>query len=118
MPETSSYILIASVDVDAQHEDLFNEIYDTEHIPHLLAVPGVLNVTRWKGQPFDLCIGGEVKPMSAPAPVYTAIYELDSPDVMHSKEWAEAVEKGRWASEVRPFTRNRVHALYKSNAPA
>jgi len=113
----SHFIVVASMDVDPQYEDLFNEVYDTEHIPHLLAVPGVHNVTRWKGRPFDLAIGGSVKQLPEPTPVYTAIYELDSPDVMRSPEWAKAVEKGRWSRQVRPFTRNRVHAMYQSCEP-
>jgi hypothetical protein len=46
-------------------------------------------------------------------PQYVAIYEIDSPNVLLSKEWAEAVEKGRWPSEVRPFTSNRRHIVRK-----
>ena len=42
-----------------------------------------------------------------------AIYEIDSPDVLLSKEWAEAAEKGRWPCEVRPFTSNRRHIVRK-----
>jgi hypothetical protein len=117
MPAPSSFIVIASMEVDAEFEDLFNEVYDSEHIPHLLAVPGVRNITRWKGRPFDLAIGGTIKQMPAPTPIYTAIYELDNPDVMGSPEWAEAVEKGRWASEVRPHTKNRCHNLYEKQLP-
>jgi hypothetical protein len=30
-----------------------------------------------------------------------------------SREWAKAGEAGRWPAEVRPYTRNRRHALYK-----
>jgi hypothetical protein len=33
--------------------------------------------------------------------------------VLISPEWAKAVEAGRWPKEVRPFTRNRRHALYR-----
>ena len=44
---------------------------------------------------------------------YTAIYEIDSPDVPMSREWRVQAEKGRWAKEVRPFTKNRSHAVYK-----
>jgi hypothetical protein len=44
---------------------------------------------------------------------YVAIYEIDSPDVLLSKEWAAAGEKGRWPSEVRPFTSNRRHVVRK-----
>ena len=45
---------------------------------------------------------------------YVAIYEIDSPDVLLSAEWAEAAEKGRWPSEVRPFTSNRSHIVRKA----
>jgi len=106
------YVLIASMDVDATHEKLFNEVYDGEHVPHLLTVPGVRSVARLKGEPFTLAIASGFKEMPAPAPIYTAIYEIDHPDVLKSAEWAQAVEAGRWASEVRPHTRNRHHAVY------
>jgi len=39
MPINSKYLFIASMDVDRRKEDLFNEIYDTEHVPNLLKVP-------------------------------------------------------------------------------
>ena len=32
MPITSKYLFVASMDVDPDKEDLFNEVYDTEHI--------------------------------------------------------------------------------------
>lgn len=113
MPSTSRYLLIASMDVAPEYEDLFNEVYDAEHVPHLLSVPGVRKVTRCKGVPFAFAIAGSIKPMPAPDPAYTAIYEIDHPNVLASPAWAEAVEKGRWASVVRPHTRNRSHAVYE-----
>ncbi|WP_027520601.1 DUF4286 family protein [Bradyrhizobium sp. Ec3.3] len=113
MPIQSRFVLIASMDVDPAHEDLFNEVYDGEHVPHLLKVPGVHSVTRVKGVPFAFAIANGIKDMPAPEPVYTAIYEIDHPDVLKSAEWAKAVEAGRWASEVRPNTRNRHHAVYE-----
>src|SRR5690606_28743503 len=48
MPIKTRYILTVSMDVDADKEALFNEVYDTEHVPLLLKVPGVLAVTRLK----------------------------------------------------------------------
>ena len=108
----TKYILVGSMDVDSAYEALFNEVYDTEHAPYLLEVPGVRSVSRFKGEPFTLAIGGGFKEIPAPTPVYTAIYEIDHPDVMKSPEWQRAVEKGRWATEVRPHTRNRHHAIY------
>jgi hypothetical protein len=51
MPISLKYLFVASMDVDVDKEALFNEIYDTEHIPHLLKVPGVRAVTRMAGEP-------------------------------------------------------------------
>jgi hypothetical protein len=113
MPVGAKYLFMVSMDVAPEKEALFNEVYDQEHIPNLLAVPGVLAVSRAKSQPFAVCIGGERKEMPAGSPVYTAIYELESPEVLASDAWAEAVEAGRWPTEVRPFTTNRRHVLAK-----
>src|SRR5262249_44095696 len=41
MPINSKYLFVASMDVDPDKEALFNEIYDAEHVPNLLKVPGV-----------------------------------------------------------------------------
>jgi hypothetical protein len=111
MPVGAKYVFMVSMDVAPEKEALFNEVYDHEHIPNLLAVPGVLAVKRVKSQPFAVTIGGERKEMLAASPSYTAIYELESPDVLVSDAWAQAVEAGRWPGEVRPFTTNRRHAL-------
>jgi hypothetical protein len=113
MPIGTRYVFMASMDVAPDKEALFNEVYDLEHIPNLLAVPGVLAVTRVRSEPFAFAIGGERKPMPAASPRYTAIYELESPEVLASEAWARAVEAGRWPSEVRPFTSGRHHALAK-----
>jgi hypothetical protein len=113
MPIESRYLFIASMDVDADKDATFNEVYDTEHIPNLLRVPGVRSVNRLKGEPFAVSIGGTVNQVAHKGPVYSAVYELDSPDVLTSAQWASAVEAGRWPTHVRPYTRNRQHALFK-----
>ena len=115
MPLPTRYVLIASMDIDPAYEDLFNEVYDTEHIPHLLSVPGVRHVTRMKGVPAEIAIAGGTQTLPRPSPVYTAIYEIDDPSVLASPEWAQAVEAGRWATEVRPHTTNRHHAVYQTD---
>ena len=58
MPITAKYLFVASMDVDPDKEALFIEVYDTEHIPNLLKVPGVYAATRIKGEPFAVSIGG------------------------------------------------------------
>jgi hypothetical protein len=113
MPIKSKYLFVASMDVDAEKEALFNEVYDVEHIPNLLKVQGVHAVTRMEGESFVMSIGGEEKRVAKDGPRHSALYEIDGPHVLVSREWAKAVEAGRWSSEVRPFTRNRRHALYK-----
>lgn len=113
MASGAKYVFIASMDVAPEKEALFNEVYDKEHVPNLLAVPGVLGVTRVRSEPFALTIGGERKEMPAASPRYTAIYELVSPDVLATDAWAQAVEAGRWPGEVRPHTTNRRHSLAK-----
>jgi hypothetical protein len=113
MPINARYVFIASMDVDADKEALFNEVYDTEHIPALLGVPGVRSAARLKGEAFAVSIGGVSNPVTHAGPVYSAIFEIDSPDVLTSPQWARAVEVGRWPKEVRPYTRNRHHAVFK-----
>jgi hypothetical protein len=113
MPINSKYIFVASMDVDADKEDLFNEVYDTEHVPNLLKVPGVHSAARMKGEPFELSLGGRTRSISHEGARYSAVYEIDGPHVLVSPEWTKAGELGRWPKEVRPFTRNRRHAVYK-----
>ena len=113
MPIKTKYLFVASMDVDPEKEALFHEVYDTEHIPNLLKVPGVHAVARLEGEPFAMSIVGEERRVTPEGPRQTAIYEIDGPRVLISPEWAKAVEAGRWPKEVRPFTRNRRHALYR-----
>ena len=40
MNPKTRYVFTASMDVDPDKEALFNEVYDQEHIPELLKVPG------------------------------------------------------------------------------
>ena len=112
MAGKARYLFIASMDVEAHKEALFNEVYDTEHIPALLKVPGVLSVRRAVQAPLTMFLGGEKKTIVAEGePRYSAYYELESAEVLMSEAWGKAVEAGRWPAQVRPFTRNRRHVL-------
>jgi hypothetical protein len=114
MPGKAKYLFIASMDVTPEKEALFNEVYDKEHIPELLKVPGVLSVRRAVTVPLTMFIGGEKKTIVAEGePRYSAYYELESAEVLTSDAWAKAVEMGRWPAQVRPHTRNRRHVLRK-----
>ena len=113
MPIDAGYVFVVSMDVAPDKEALFNEVYDTEHVPNLLKVPGVRAVTRVMGEPFAVRLAGEERRIEHPGPRYSAIYEIDGPHVLVSAQWAVAVEQGRWPGEVRPHTTNRRHALYR-----
>src|ERR1700685_255797 len=96
MPINSKYLFVASMDVDPDKEALFNEVYDTEHVPNLLKVPGVHAVARLEGEPFAISIGGEEKRVEQASPRYSALYGIDGPHVLGGSEWAKAGEAGRW----------------------
>jgi len=114
-----AYLFIGSMDVSPERERLFHEIYDTEHARHLAEVPGVHWIRRYTLQPFSVRIGTDLVPFPfADEPRFTAVYSLQGPEVLTSREWGKAVERGRWATEVRPFTSRRRHVLLRPNRPA
>jgi len=112
------YIFIASMDVDPDKEVLFNEVYDTEHVPLLLKVPGVISAKRYKTEPLTVFVrGAKQTVVHEGEPRYSAVYEIESPEVLVSDAWAKAVDKGRWPTEVRPYVRNRRLVLRRLLAP-
>jgi hypothetical protein len=114
----SQYLFSAAMDVEPDKEALFNEVYDREHVPLLLTVPGVVAVARFKRQELTMVIGGERRTIVIEnEPAYNALYELGSPEVLTGEAWAKAVDQGRWPSQVRPFTKNRRHVLYRRLVP-
>jgi hypothetical protein len=96
----SHALFLVRMDVAHDHEALFNEVYDIEHLPNLRAVPGVRRASRYK-QP------------SPTEPRYLAAYELDDAAVLDSPAWKAAGEAGRWPAVVRPHTMNRHLARYE-----
>ena len=112
MPFQGRYLFSASMDVTPDKEGVFNEVYEQEHIPLLLKVPGVISVARFKTEELTMIIGGEKRTIVMEnQPKYTALYELESADILVSEGWANAVDAGRWPGEVRPNTSNRRHVL-------
>jgi hypothetical protein len=100
-------LFLVRMDVAHDHDARFNEVYDTEHLPNLAAVPGVRRASRYR-QP------------SQAEPRYIAAYELDSPAVIETPAWKKAGEAGRWPGEIRPLTMNRRLAVWEwaGGAPA
>ena len=114
MPLQGRYLFSAAMDVDPAKDALFNEVYDTEHVPLLQTVPGVIAVARFRTRELTMVIGGERKTIVIEnEPRYIALYELESPEVLTSEAWAAVVDRGRWPGQVRPHTKNRRHVLYE-----
>ena len=61
-----------------------------------------------------MILGGERRTIVVESePRYSALYELDSPEVLLSPAWAKVVDQGRWPGEVRPYTKNRRHVMFE-----
>ena len=104
MSSAPEYLYIVMMDVEPDKEELFNNTYDYEHIPHVLNVPGVLSATR-----YEVSTEGMAK--------YLAIYGLEAPDVPASPVFRKAVDLGIWPTEVRPFTKNRSRLICRQIFP-
>ena len=88
-PENAGGMLFVAMNVDPEAEDDFNDWYNTEHLPRLMAVKGCLCARRFRTD------GGTHK--------YLAIYHLESAEVSASKAWKDAVASP-WTSKIIPRT--------------
>jgi len=66
-PQNAGGLLLVAMTPAPQHETEFNAWYDTEHVPALGRVPGVLSARRFR---------------AARHPKYVALYHLASPEVV------------------------------------
>ena len=86
------FLYIVETDVEAAQEEEFNAWYDTDHLPSLAAVPGVLAAGRF------LLRRGE-------APRYLAAYRLERPEIFEGPDWLAARDTA-WTRRVRRQFRN------------
>ncbi len=75
-PENGGGLLLVGMTPAPAVETAFNAWYDTEHVPALARVPGVLCARRFR------TTGG--------GPKYVALYHLTSPGVVDGAEWKAA----------------------------
>ncbi len=98
-----AYIYVVQMDIPAELEAEFNRIYDEDHVPTILKVPGVRSCTRYR-------LDHSTVPTM---PRYLAIYECDSAEVIDSPAWTEASDLGEWKPKIRPHTTNRQHSVFR-----
>ena len=92
------YVFWVMMDVEPHREALFNELYDTEHLPLLLKLSGSVNAVRYRTS-----AEGE--------PRYLCAYEVENTSLPMSKLWDDTSDIGRWKPEVRPYTSNKRYIV-------
>lgn len=98
-PQNAGGLLLVAMTPAPQHETEFNAWYDTEHVPALSRVPGVLSARRFR----------------APGnPRYVALYHLAAPEVGASPEWKRASESTPMPAHLRPLISDRARLVCRS----
>jgi hypothetical protein len=93
-PSGANGLLVASMNIDPAIEADFTAWYNTEHLPSLSAVPGVLSGRRYRA--------------TGPSErQYLALYHLESPEVAKSDAWRRAADTP-WTAKLRPHFRDMV----------
>ena len=92
-PAGAGALLVATMNVDPAAEHEFNEWYNTEHLPQLGAVPGVLCARRFQSSAADW------------ERQYLALYHMTGPEVSRSDAWTKAADT-EWTGRMRPHFRD------------
>jgi hypothetical protein len=97
----ASYFYMVTFEIAPEDEKEFNEIYDTEHIPNILQVEGVLQVIRLR----------DAEPTPQGWLKYSALYLITQPDLPTTPQWKAKSDLGRWAPVIRPRVKSRRQRL-------
>jgi hypothetical protein len=95
-PDNAGGLLLNAMNVEPAAEAEFNEWYDTEHVPALAAVPGVLCARRFRATSANRR--------------YVALYHLVSPDVQATPAWKNAADS-EWTRKLRQHFRDHLRLV-------
>jgi hypothetical protein len=96
-PENAAGLIISSMDIDACAEEEFNDWYNTEHMPVLSILPGVLAARRFKAR--------------YGKPSYVALYHVSDLSIYAKPSWT-AVNETAWTKRMRRYQRNRTYFMF------
>ena len=97
-----SYVYVVQMDIPQHLEAEFNRIYDEDHVPTILKVPGVRS-----------CMRCRLEHSTIPTmPRYLAIYEVDRAEIINGPAWQEASDLGESKPKIRPHTTNSQHSVF------
>jgi hypothetical protein len=97
-PDNAGGVLLVGMTPASDAETEFNAWYDTEHVPALGRVPGVLGARRFRAS-------------SSSGPKYVALYHLATPEVITSSEWKRASESTPMPQHIRPQISDRLRLV-------
>ena len=89
-------LLLVGMTPAPQYETEFNAWYDTEHVPALSRVPGVLSARRFR---------------AAGSPKYVALYHLAAPDIVSGPDWKRASKSTPMPAHIRPHIADRLRLV-------
>ena len=92
------HCMMITFEISLQDEAEFNEIYDTDHIPNILKLDGVLEVIRFR----------DAAPNEKGYLVYSALYLMATENLHLTPEWTALSDLGRWAPVIRPKVKSRA----------
>lgn len=96
-PSHAGGLVIVSMDIDPAVEEEFNDWYNTEHVPMLRKVEGVIAARRFRAE--------------RGRPGYVAVYHLDDARRYASPAWLAANETP-WMKRMRRFQTNRTYLIF------
>jgi hypothetical protein len=98
-----TYLFMVQLDIPDEQDAEFNRVYDNEHFPSLMKVPGVRSGARYRLE--HSTVAGMQR--------YLTFYEIDSPQVLTSEAWEKAGAFGDWVGKIRPKLTARHHSVFE-----
>jgi hypothetical protein len=102
MEARSGIIFAAATEVEPEWEEEWHRWYREEHLPNLLALPGVRSGRRYQA------VEGE--------PKHLAVYEIDAPDLLQGPAFERAA-RTEWTARLKPHFQSTL-ATYEQCCPA
>jgi hypothetical protein len=96
-PEDAGGVIISAMDIDPQAEEEFNDWYNTEHMPVLSNLPGVLTARRFRAYQGK--------------PSYIALYHVSDLSIYAEPSWT-AVNETAWTKRMRRYQHNRTYFMF------
>ena len=92
------FCMTITFEIDPADEIHFNDVYDNDHVPTIMKLPGMLEVIRDR----------DAKASEKGFLVYTALYLYSTENLHETPEWKVLSDQGRWAPDIRPKLKSRA----------